>query len=48
MEASGTAGTEKDKFNKLTLRPVELDKLRILVRLQPGFSAGILECRLGE
>jgi hypothetical protein len=48
MEATGTAGTEKDKFNKLTFKAMELDKLRILVKLQPGFSAGILECRLGE
>ncbi len=48
VEATGGYGVEKDRFNRATFKPVELEKLRIMVKLQPDYSAGVLECRLGE
>jgi hypothetical protein len=46
--AAGSAyGVEKDKFNKVTFEPVTTAELRIEVKLQPDFSGGILEWRVG-
>jgi hypothetical protein len=38
-------GLEKDKFNRVSFDPVRTRSLRIEARLQPEFSAGILEWR---
>lgn len=46
VKATGTYGTEKDKFNKVTFEPVQAAKLRVAVKLQPQYSGGILECRV--
>jgi hypothetical protein len=35
--------TQRDGFNSVTFDPVETDALRVLVRLQPEFSSGVLE-----
>jgi DUF1680 family protein len=40
-------GLEKDKFNNVRFDPVETQFLRLEAQLQPGFSAGILEWRIG-
>jgi DUF1680 family protein len=39
-------GAEKDKFNNVKFNPVETKALRLEVRLQQDFSAGILEWRV--
>lgn len=39
-------GCEKDRYNTLTFDPVETSKLRLVVRFQPEFSAGILEWKV--
>ncbi len=46
--APGSAcGTAKDTFNKVSFEPVATTDLRLEVRLQGGFSGGILEWRIG-
>ncbi|MGQ9732744.1 MAG: beta-L-arabinofuranosidase domain-containing protein [Candidatus Zipacnadales bacterium] len=40
-------GVEKDTFNKVTFDPVVTNELKIVVHLQPNFSGGILEWRVG-
>jgi len=40
-------GTAKDKFNKVAFEPITTRELRIEARLQPQFSGGILEWRVG-
>jgi hypothetical protein len=45
--ADGSAWTvAKDKFNKVAFEPVEARELRLEVKLQKGFSGGILEWRV--
>lgn len=44
-EASGF-GTEMDKFNRVTFKPVTVKALRIEVQLQPEWSGGLLEWRV--
>ena len=39
-------GIQKDKFNKVQFKPVQTKSLRLEAKLQPGFSAGILEWRI--
>jgi hypothetical protein len=39
---------EKDKFNSVRFKPVETKALRLEVKLQQGFSAGILEWRIDK
>jgi hypothetical protein len=39
-------GTALDQFNKVTFDPVETSAVRLVVRLKPGFSGGILEWRV--
>jgi len=39
-------GVSRDQFNKLQFNPVKTTRLRLLVQLQPEFSAGILEWRV--
>ncbi len=41
-----TAGTATDTFNKITFQPVHTAVLRLEVKLQEGFSAGILEAQV--
>lgn len=48
VEDASPAGIERDKFNRVTFKPVETDALRLEVDLQPKFSGGILEWRVGE
>jgi uncharacterized protein len=43
VETSDSYGVEKDKFNKLTFKPVTTTALRLEVTLQPEWSAGIQE-----
>jgi hypothetical protein len=43
---AGTFGVEKDTFNKVTFDSVKADALRIEVKLQKNFSAGILEWKV--
>jgi Beta-L-arabinofuranosidase, GH127 catalytic domain/Beta-L-arabinofuranosidase, GH127 middle domain len=40
-------GTQRDGFNQVTFTPVETPGLRIVARLQPGFSGGVLEWKVG-
>jgi uncharacterized protein len=39
-------GVEKNKFNRLTFQPVTTEALRIEVKLQNGFSGGVLEWKV--
>jgi hypothetical protein len=48
VEAAGSYGVEKDKFNRVALTPVTTKQLRIVVRLRPEFSGGILEWRVAN
>ncbi len=45
---AGEYGLDKDKFNRVTFKPVETTKLRVEVQLQPNFSGGILEWQVKE
>ncbi len=42
----GDYPVEKDKFNTLEISPVKTDALRLEVKLQEGFSGGILEWKV--
>ncbi|MFQ6131345.1 MAG: beta-L-arabinofuranosidase domain-containing protein [Armatimonadota bacterium] len=48
VEATSPYGTELDEFNRVTFGPVTTSEIRLEVQLQPGFSGGILEWRVGE
>jgi len=48
VKATGEFGTKKDTFNHVTFEPIKPRQLRIWAELQPEFSAGILECRVGK
>jgi len=48
VETSGDYGVAKDKFNKVTFKPVTTTGLRLEVQLQPEFSGGILEWKMRE
>jgi hypothetical protein len=41
-------GVQRDQFNRVTFTPVTTTALRLEVQLQPKFSVGILEWRMGE
>ncbi len=45
-QASGAYGIERDKFNRVAIAPVTTNQIRLVVELQPPFSAGILEWRV--
>src|SRR5436190_593872 len=45
VETTGSFGVEKDRFNKLSFKPVATSALRLEVTLQPEWSAGIQEWR---
>jgi DUF1680 family protein len=46
VEATGPYGAEKDRFNKVTFKPVVTSGLRLEVVLHPEWSAGIQEWRV--
>ena len=48
VAASTGFGVKPDQFNKITFTPVTTIALRLEVQLQPKFSGGILEWRMGE
>mgnify|MGYP005837590273 CR=1 FL=1 len=43
---AGAYGVEPDRFNRVRFDPVTTQQLRLVVELQPEFSAGILEWRV--
>ena len=45
VEARGTYGVERDRFNRVAIAPVTATGLRLEVTLQRGWSAGIQEWR---
>jgi hypothetical protein len=44
----GPFGTERDKYNRVPFEPVVTTALRMKIKLQPNFSAGVLEWRVPE
>lgn len=46
VEATADYGCEPDQFNKVTFEPVTTTELKLVVRLQPDVSGGILEWRV--
>ena len=46
VDARGTYGVEKDKFNTIAFTPVTTSGLRLEVTLQPEWSAGLQEWRV--
>jgi DUF1680 family protein len=46
VEATSPYGVEKDKYNKLTFKPVTTTALRLEVTMQPTWSAGLEEWRV--
>jgi hypothetical protein len=46
VDAAGSYGVAKDKFNAVTFKPVTTTGLRLEVQLQPKVSGGILEWRM--
>ncbi|MDW8290320.1 MAG: glycoside hydrolase family 127 protein [Armatimonadota bacterium] len=48
VEVTRSEETRKDAFNRVEFVPVTASAIRIEVKLRAGFSAGILEWRLGE
>lgn len=46
VEAEGTGGVEINRFNALAFKKIQTSGLRLAVRLQDGFSGGILEWRV--
>ena len=48
VAATTDFGVKRDQFNRVTFTPVTTTALRLEVQLQPKFSGGILEWRMGE
>lgn len=48
VEKASGFPTEPDRFNKTTFQSVKTEAIRIIVRLQDGWSGGILEARAGR
>jgi hypothetical protein len=46
VDAAGSYGVEKDGFNKVSFKPVTTTGLRIEVRMQKEWSAGIQEWKV--
>ncbi|MHC4941420.1 MAG: glycoside hydrolase family 127 protein [Planctomycetota bacterium] len=46
VKGAGTFGKEKDRFNEVAFEPMKTRSLRLEVKLQAGFSGGILEWRV--
>ncbi|HZL34594.1 MAG TPA: beta-L-arabinofuranosidase domain-containing protein [Tepidisphaeraceae bacterium] len=48
VQAKGDFGTAPDQYNAVTFAPVETTGLRVQVRLQKGYSGGILQWKVKE
>ena len=48
VSAETEFGTEVDRYNVVKFKPIETNSLKLEVQLQPNFSAGILEWKIGE
>ena len=48
VEDAGESTVNKDRWNNVSFKPVKTSALRIEVRLQEGFSGGILEWKVKE
>jgi hypothetical protein len=48
VENASTYGTSLDTYNAVEFKPVETTGLRLEVQLQPQFSGGILEWKIGQ
>ncbi len=46
VEGAGPYGTEQDQYNRVTFKPVQTAGLRLAVRLQQGFSSGVLSWKV--
>ncbi len=46
VEGASTYGVEKDRYNKVTFKPVSTSGLRLELVMQPNFSAGIEEWKV--
>jgi hypothetical protein len=46
IEAAGPYGVDKDRYNRVSFRPVTTSGLRLEVVLQPEWSAGIQEWKV--
>jgi hypothetical protein len=46
VEHTGAWGVEKDRYNKVSFRPVTTSGLRLEVTMQPEWSAGVAEWKL--
>jgi DUF1680 family protein len=46
MDAAGPFGTERDKYNVVSFKPVTTTALRIELRFQPNWSAGLQEWKV--
>ena len=46
VEPAGPYGVEKDRYNRVTFKPVTTSALKREVTLQPEWSAGIQEWKL--
>ena len=47
LTGGSACGVAKDRFNKVAFEPVKTQEIRIEVKLQPEFSGGVLEWRIG-
>lgn len=48
VETTDNYGTVKNKYNDVGFVPVETNSLRLEIELQEGYSAGVLEWRVGQ
>ena len=48
VAGASAAGTDMDRFNRVTFPPLKTRALRLEVQLQPEWSGGILEWKVGE
>jgi hypothetical protein len=48
VEGTSQLTTDLDKYNRVTFKTVETTGVRIEVQLQPNYSAGILEWKVGQ
>jgi len=48
VEAAGGFPVSKDAYNEASFQPVQTAAIRVQVRLQPGYSGGVLEWKVAE
>jgi hypothetical protein len=48
VEEASACATKPDRFNRTTFQPVQTRGLRLEVKLQSGFSGGVLQWKIGE